>query len=126
MAARSSRSASSGVSAGRPQPAGPCRSAGSGAPGRAAVVHLPTPKADPAPVRTVEPAQVRIRRFERLLGHLGLEDDPQTSWRDPLGNALGNPDTDLDLGVTMPQTVSAGIHHQYNVRLNLLGSVGWD
>ena len=26
----------------------------------------------------------------------------------------------------MPQTVSAGIHHTYNDKLNLLGSVGWD
>ena len=57
---------------------------------------------------------------------LDFEDDPQTSWRDPLGNALGDPNVNLDLGVTMPQTVSAGIYHTYNERLNLLGSVGWD
>jgi long-chain fatty acid transport protein len=57
---------------------------------------------------------------------LDFEDDPQVSWRDPLGKAVGDQQVDLDLGVTMPQTVSAGIHHQYNVRLNLLGSVGWD
>jgi long-chain fatty acid transport protein len=57
---------------------------------------------------------------------LDFEDDPQTSWRDPVGKALGDPEVDLDLGVTMPQTVSAGIHHQYSENLNLLGSVGWD
>ena len=28
--------------------------------------------------------------------------------------------------VTMPQTISAGIHHQWDEKLNLLGSVGWD
>ena len=44
----------------------------------------------------------------------------------PLGKALGDPEVNLDLGVTMPQTVSAGIHHRYNGKLNLLGSVGWD
>ena len=57
---------------------------------------------------------------------LDFEDDPNTSWRDLIGNASGDPDTDLDLGVTMPQTISAGIHHRWNDKLNLLGSVGWD
>ena len=56
---------------------------------------------------------------------LDFEDDPNTSWKDPLGNAVGNPDTDLDLGVTMPQEVQVAIHHQWNDRLNLLGSIGW-
>jgi len=57
---------------------------------------------------------------------LDFEDDPQTSWRDPLGKELGDPKVPLDLGVTMPQSVSAGIHHTYSDKLNLLGSVGWD
>jgi len=57
---------------------------------------------------------------------LEFEDDPQTSWRDPLGKELGDPTVNLDLGVTMPQAVSAGIHHRYSDNLNLLGSVGWD
>ena len=48
------------------------------------------------------------------------------SWRDPLGKELGDPKVDLDLGVTMPQTISAGIHHQWSDDLNILGSVGWD
>lgn len=56
---------------------------------------------------------------------LDFEDDPNTSWKDPLGNAVGNPDTDLDLGVTMPQEVQLAVHHQWNDKLNLLGSVGW-
>lgn len=57
---------------------------------------------------------------------LDFKDDPQTSWRDPIGDAIGDPTVPLDLGVTMPQTISAGIHHRVNDRLNLLGSVGWD
>ena len=48
------------------------------------------------------------------------------SWRDPLGNALGPQNVQLDLGITMPQTISAGIHHRWNDKLNLLGSLGWD
>ena len=56
---------------------------------------------------------------------LDFEEDPNTSWKDPLGNALGNPDTDLDLGVTMPQEVQVAVHHQWSDRLNLLGNVGW-
>jgi long-chain fatty acid transport protein len=57
---------------------------------------------------------------------LDFEDDPQVSWRDPVGQALGDPKTRLDLRITMPQAVSAGIHHRRNDKLNLLGSVGWD
>jgi long-chain fatty acid transport protein len=56
---------------------------------------------------------------------LDFKDDPNTSWRDPLGNAVGNPNTELDLGVTMPQEIQLGVHHRVNDRLNLLGSVGW-
>ena len=56
---------------------------------------------------------------------LDFEDDPNTSWKDPLGNLVGNPDTDLDLGVTMPQELQVAVHHQWNERLNLLGNVGW-
>ena len=57
---------------------------------------------------------------------LDFEDDPQTSWRDPIGEDVGDVKVPLDLGVKMPQTVSVGIHHQWNDKLNLLGSVGWD
>ncbi len=57
---------------------------------------------------------------------LDFEDDPQTSWRDPIGRELGDPTVPLDLGVTMPQSVIAGVHHTYSERLNLLGSIGWD
>ena len=57
---------------------------------------------------------------------LDFEDDPQTSWRDPIGQALGDPTVPLDLGVTMPQSVMAGIHHRLNDKVNLLGSIGWD
>jgi long-chain fatty acid transport protein len=57
--------------------------------------------------------------------NLDFEDDPDTSWRDPLGQALGDPDTDLELGVTMPQEVQFSVYHQWDGRLNLLGSVGW-
>lgn len=57
---------------------------------------------------------------------LDFEDDAQVSWRDPLGKELGDPKVNLDLGVTMPQTISAGVHHRYSEKLNLLGSIGWD
>ena len=57
---------------------------------------------------------------------LDFEDDAQVSWRDPVGKALGDPKVNLDLGVTMPQSVMAGIHHQWDEKLNVLGSVGWD
>lgn len=56
---------------------------------------------------------------------LDFEDDPQTSWRDPLGNVVGDPSTDLDLGVTMPQELQLAVHHQWNDKLALLGSLGW-
>jgi long-chain fatty acid transport protein len=57
---------------------------------------------------------------------LDFEDDPTVSWRDPLGDAIGNQNVPLDLGVTMPQSVMVGVHHRWNDKLNLLGSVGWD
>ena len=50
---------------------------------------------------------------------LDFEDDPDLSWRDPIGQALGQPDTKLDLGVQMPQLLHAGIHHQWNDDLAL-------
>jgi long-chain fatty acid transport protein len=56
---------------------------------------------------------------------LDFEDDPQTSWRDPIGKALGDPSVPLDLGVTMPQVVNIGIHHRWDDKLNLLASGGW-
>lgn len=57
---------------------------------------------------------------------LDFEDDPQTSWRDPIGKEVGDPTVNLDLGTTMPQSIMAGIHHRWDERLNLLGSIGWD
>lgn len=56
---------------------------------------------------------------------LDFEDDPQTSWRDPIGKALGDPSVPLDLGVTMPQVVNIGMHHRWDDKLNLLASGGW-
>ena len=56
---------------------------------------------------------------------LDFEDDPQTSWRDPIGKALGDPSVPLDLGVTMPQVVNIGMHHRWDDKLNLLASAGW-
>jgi long-chain fatty acid transport protein len=32
----------------------------------------------------------------------------------------------LDLGIKMPQTITAGIHHQWDDKWALLGSVGWE
>ena len=57
---------------------------------------------------------------------LDFEDDPDLSWRDPIGQSVGQPSTKLDLGLTMPKTVHAGIHHQWNDDLALLASVGWE
>jgi long-chain fatty acid transport protein len=57
---------------------------------------------------------------------LDFKDDPQTSWRDPIGKDVGDVNVPLDLGITMPQTVAAGIHHRWSDNLNLLGSLGWD
>ena len=75
----------------------------------------------------IEPSD-RTRIGIRYLTETDLDfrDDPQTSWRDPIGDAIGDPSVPLDLGVTMPQSVMAGVHHKYNDKLNLLGSVGWD
>jgi long-chain fatty acid transport protein len=39
---------------------------------------------------------------------------------------LANPRNGLDLGMQMPQSVMAGIHHRVDDRWTLLGSVGWD
>jgi len=53
---------------------------------------------------------------------LDFEDDPDVS-----GVALPPlPGAKLDLGVKMPQQVHAAIHHQWNDKLALLGSVGWE
>jgi long-chain fatty acid transport protein len=57
---------------------------------------------------------------------LDFADDPDLSWRDPIGQSVGQPNTELDLKVRMPQTVHAGIHHQWNDDLALLASVGWE
>jgi long-chain fatty acid transport protein len=63
---------------------------------------------------------------------LDFEDAPDISGIDLPGREL-TPNTDftspadaLDLGVKMPQTIHAGIHHQWNDDLALLGSVGWE
>ena len=54
---------------------------------------------------------------------LDFKDAPDISLRGP----LPNPDTPtLDLGIKMPQTIHAGIHHQLNDKLALLGSIGWE
>ena len=57
---------------------------------------------------------------------LDFKDSPNVSWKDPIGQLLPGTDKKLDLGITMPQTVSLGVHHRYDEKLNLLGSVGWD
>ena len=57
---------------------------------------------------------------------LDFEDDPDLSWRDPIGQALGQPSTKLDLGLQMPKAVHVGVHHQWNDKLALLTSVGWE
>lgn len=53
---------------------------------------------------------------------LDFQDAPDVS-----GLAIPNPNTEnLDLGVKMPQSLMAAVHHQWNDDLALLGSVGWD
>ena len=59
---------------------------------------------------------------------LNFKDDPRIT-----GLGLPDPNLDpnessrrLDLGVTMPQTISAAIHHQWSDDVALLGSVGWE
>jgi len=53
---------------------------------------------------------------------LDFEDDPDVS-----GVALPPlPGAKLDLGIKMPQQVHAAIHHQWNDKVALLGSVGWE
>ncbi|MGI9330379.1 MAG: OmpP1/FadL family transporter [Gammaproteobacteria bacterium] len=42
------------------------------------------------------------------------------------GIGLTDPAEGLDLGVTMPQQLHGAIHHQWNDKLALLGSVGWE
>ena len=75
-------------------------------------------------IRPWEHTRIGIRYLTET--DLDFEDDPQTSWRDPIGKELGDPTVPLDLGVTMPQSVSAGIHHRWDEKLNVMGSVGWD
>jgi long-chain fatty acid transport protein len=59
---------------------------------------------------------------------LNFKDQPRVT-----GIGFPDPDLDpnrnsrrLDLGITMPQTISAGIHHQWSDDVALLGSVGWE
>jgi long-chain fatty acid transport protein len=71
----------------------------------------------------IEPSE-RTRIGIRYLTETDLDfvDAPDVSGKD-----IPNLNTDtLDLGVTMPQTIHAGIHHQLNDDLALLGSVGWE
>ena len=61
---------------------------------------------------------------------LDFEDSPDISGVnlpdfDPLVD-ITSPADGLDLGVKMPQTVHAAVHHQWNDKLALLGSVGWE
>ncbi len=44
---------------------------------------------------------------------------------DPLAN-ITSPADALKLGITMPQQVHAAIHHRWNDKLALLGSIGWE
>ena len=44
---------------------------------------------------------------------------------DPLVD-ITSPADGLDLGVKMPRTLHAAVHHQWNDKLALLGSVGWE
>jgi long-chain fatty acid transport protein len=55
---------------------------------------------------------------------LNFKDAPDVS-------GVGLPDRNpnfgaIDLGITMPQTITAGIHHQWDDKWALLGSVGWE
>ena len=53
---------------------------------------------------------------------LEFEDDPNVS-----GVALPPlPGAKLDLGIKMPQSVHVAVHHQWDDKLALLGSVGWE
>jgi len=53
---------------------------------------------------------------------LDFKDAPDVS-----GLLIPNPNTkNVDLGLKMPQSLMAAIHHQWNDELALLGSVGWD
>ena len=53
---------------------------------------------------------------------LDFEDDPNVS-----GVALPPlPGAKLDLGMKMPQSVHVAVHHQWDDKLALLGSVGWE
>ena len=61
---------------------------------------------------------------------LDFEDSPDISGVTlpplPPGTSLTSPADGLDLGIKMPQQVHAAIHHQWNDKLALLGSVGWE
>ena len=58
---------------------------------------------------------------------LDFEDSPDVSGvRFPDLPGITTPAEGLDLGVTMPRAVDVGIHHQWNDKLALLGSVSWE
>ena len=54
---------------------------------------------------------------------LDFEDAPDISG---VELPIDRPNKKLQLGVKMPRTIDAAIHHQWNDRLALLGSVGWE
>jgi len=55
---------------------------------------------------------------------LNFKDAPRVTGIDLPGPDLNIPT--LDLGIKMPQTITAGIHHQVDDKWALLGSVGWE
>lgn len=71
----------------------------------------------------IEPsAKTRIGLRYLTETDLDFEDAPQVSGIGPID--INSPR--LDLGVKMPQSLMAAVHHQWNDDLAVLGSVGWD
>ena len=62
---------------------------------------------------------------------LDFEDSPNISGVNDLPDLSPNgdfvsPGAKIDVGMKMPQSVSAAVHHQWDEKLALLGSVAWD
>ena len=74
----------------------------------------------------IEPSD-RTRIGIRWLSETDLDfkDSPDLSGPD-LPDLPGLGLDGIDLGITMPQTLNVGVHHQWNDKLALLGSVGWE
>jgi long-chain fatty acid transport protein len=74
----------------------------------------------------IEPSD-RTRIGIRWLSETDLDfkDSPDLSGPD-LPNLPGLGLDGIDLGITMPQTLNIGVHHQWNDNFALLGSVGWE